>query len=124
MEKVLETLNILGIVYEKYDHPAVFTVEEADAHYKDFYAGKSKNIFIRNQKKDHYYLIVLESSKRINMKEVSAALGERPMSFASPDDLKKYLDLTPGSVSPFGLINNAEKNVKVIIDTDLMKYEK
>ena len=124
MEDVFNVIAELSIPYELLTHPAVFTVEEADIHMSDMEAGKTKNLFVRNKKKTQYYLLVVESTKRINLKEVSQQLQESNLSFASPEDLHKYLGITPGSVSPFGLIHDTEKKVHVVIDSDIMTYER
>ncbi|MDH5532992.1 MAG: prolyl-tRNA synthetase associated domain-containing protein [Candidatus Pacebacteria bacterium] len=118
--KVLKDLNIN---YQKIDHPAVFTTQEADQYQLEEGTCHSKNLFLRNKKKTNYYLVVMEADKKFDIKSFSEKLGEKKLSFASPEDLMKYLHVTPGSVSPFTLINNKEKNVTVFIDQDLMDYK-
>lgn len=124
MQDIYKILAELGITYIKHDHPAVFTVQESDKYYKDIRGGKSKNLFVRNKKGNKHYLIVVESSKKVDLKKMAAALGEPSLGFASEERLMKYLGLTPGSVSPFGLINDLNKEVTVIIDNDLWKYDR
>ncbi len=124
MDKVLGVLKSLNIPYDLHEHPAVFTVAEADPYYQDSSGGKSKNLFLRNRNKSKYYLVIIESSKRINLESLAKNLSEVKLSFASPEDLKNILGLTPGSVSPFGLINDTEKKTTVIIDRDLWKYDR
>ncbi len=121
---IYQVLQDLHIEYEKYEHPAVYTVEEAAQYDRGIDAGNSKNLFLRNAKGDTHYLVILESTKRLNLKRLASLLGESKLSFASPERLMKYLGLTPGSVSPFGLINNTDKLVKVIIDSGLLQYKK
>lgn len=123
MKDIYEILRDIGITFEKYEHPAVFTVKEADKYDRSD-GAHSKNLFLRNKKGNTHYLVVLEASKRINLKELEALLSETGLSFASPERLMKYLGLTPGSVSPFGLVNDTNKEVKVIVDNDLLKSKK
>lgn len=123
MKNIYEVLSRLDIEYQKYEHPAVFTVEEA-SKYDRGDAIHSKNLFLRNKKGDKHYLIVIRSSIKVNIKNLEEKLGEKNLSFASPDRLMKYLGLTPGSVSPFGLINDISKEVNVIVDNGLMLGER
>ena len=125
MEKVFDLLNSLNIEYQVFEHPAVYTAKEAGEQYKlgsDF--GESKNLFLRNKKGDKHYLIIIEATKQLDLKKIEEKINEKNISFASPERLLKYLNLTPGSVSPFGLINDAKKEVLLIIDNNLLKNEK
>lgn len=124
MKSIYDILTDLNIEYEKHDHPPVFTVEEAEQYDSAIYAGKSKNLFLRNKKGKMHYLLVAESTRKINLKKLSSDLSESKLSFASPERLDKYLKITPGSVSPFGLINDSTKTVKVLIDKVLLKHYK
>jgi Ala-tRNA(Pro) deacylase len=124
MHDIYKILDDLQISYEKYDHPAVFTVAEAALYDRGIDAGKSKNLFLRNVKGDTHYLVVMQADKRLDLQRLATLLNESKLSFASEERLVKYLGLTPGSVSPFGLINNADKSVNVIVDNDLLTYEK
>jgi len=123
-QNVYETLAKLDIPYIKYTHPAVFTVEEAVQYWKDESGMHCKNLFFRNNKGDRHFLVILQYSKTLNVREFSLKIERRPMSFASAERLMKYLGLTAGSVSPFGLINDVNKEVEVIIDSDLQLVEK
>lgn len=124
MDSVLKTLKDLGITYTLHEHPAVYTVAEAEQYYRDLKGGKSKNLLLRNKKGDAFYLVVLEASKQLNFNKLAEILNEKRLGFASPENLKDLLVLTPGSVSPFGLINDKEKKVRVVIDQDLWKYDR
>jgi Ala-tRNA(Pro) deacylase len=124
MQDIYQVLNKLNIKYEKYEHPAVFTVEDAQKYDINFDCTKTKNLFLRNKKGDKHYLIVLEGQKRANLKNLETLLGENNLSFASSEKLLKYLGLTPGSVSPFGLINDVNKEVEVVIDKELITSPK
>ena len=120
---IYSVLEGLDIVYEKYEHPAVFTVEEAEKHARGE-GIHSKNLFLRNKKGNKHYLVVIRASKQINIKDLETKLQEKNLSFASPERMMKYLGLIPGSVSPFGLINDVNKEVQVVVDEGLLKSEK
>ncbi|OGD29966.1 MAG: aminoacyl-tRNA deacylase [Candidatus Aminicenantes bacterium RBG_13_63_10] len=117
--KVLEVLDGLGIEYTRREHPPVFTVEQAEEHWTDIEGAHCKNLFLRNKKGNRHYLVILLSRKQADLRGLNEKLDEDRLSFGSPDRLKKYLGLEPGSVSPFGLINDVRKEVIVIVDQDL-----
>jgi Ala-tRNA(Pro) deacylase len=116
---VLEKLTALGIAYERHTHPPIPTVEDALQHWSEIDATHCKNLFLRNQKGDRHYLVVLLHTKRADLRAVADQIGDGKLSFASPERLMKYLGLGPGSVSPFGLINDAQRVVRVVLDRDL-----
>lgn len=111
-------LNDLGINFLKHEHPAVYTVAEANEHRDDITGMHCKNLFMRDKKGRQHFLIVVESSKQVDIKALNQLLGER-LSFASPERLLKYLGLEPGSVSPFGLIQDEDTIVKLLLDQDI-----
>jgi len=117
---VIARLDALGIVYERHEHPPVATVEEAEAHWTGIDATHCKNLFLRNQKGNRHYLVVLMHSKKADLRKVADQIGDGKLSFASPERLLTHLGLTPGSVSPFGLINDRDHAVRVVLDRDLM----
>ncbi|HTM26783.1 MAG TPA: prolyl-tRNA synthetase associated domain-containing protein [Vicinamibacterales bacterium] len=121
---VYAALDALGIAYERYEHPAVFTAEDASTHWNPIPGTQCKNLFLRNKKGDRHYLVVLEISKRADLKDLVRLLGDDRLSFGSPERLMDRLGLTPGSVSPFGLINDADGSVRVLIDRDLKGAER
>jgi Ala-tRNA(Pro) deacylase len=123
MSDIYHILSTLNIHYEKYEHPPVFTVEEAEKYDRGD-AVHSKNLFLRNKKGNRHYLVVTAASKQINIKELETKLEEKNLSFASSERLLNYLGLTPGSVSPFGLINDMNKEVQVVVDQDLLRGDK
>lgn len=118
---VYQALEDLGIRWTRYEHPAVFTVEEAERHWSEIPATHCKNLFLRNKKGTTHYLAVVESSRRVDIGALTARLDEDRLSFGSPERLAQYLGLTPGSVSPFGLIHPAAKDVRVVIDAGLRR---
>jgi Ala-tRNA(Pro) deacylase len=112
-------LEELGIAFERHEHPPVATVEEAERHWGGIDATHCKNLFLRNQKGNRHYLVVLMHSKRADLRVVADQVGDGKLSFASPERLMTHLGLTPGSVSPFGLINDRDHSVRVVLDRDL-----
>jgi len=115
---VVARLRELGIDYTRHEHPPVATVEEAEAHWAGIDATHCKNLFLRNQKGSRHYLVVLPASKRADLRAVAEQIGDGKLSFASPERLMTHLGLTPGSVSPFGLINDGRHEVRVVLDRD------
>jgi hypothetical protein len=104
---VVERLRDLGIAFERHEHPPVATVEQAAEHWAGIDAAHCKNLFLRNQKGDRHYLLILEHSKKADLRAVANQIGDGKLSFGSPERLLKHLGLTPGSVSPFGLIHDS-----------------
>ena len=122
-KKVYEVLKELDINFEKKEHPAVFTCEEAKEFTGDMIGVHTKNLFLRNNKGNKHYLIVTKNNKTLNIKEFEKKIGEKNMSFASKERLMKYLGLTPGGVSIFGLINDETNCVKLIFDRSILENE-
>jgi Ala-tRNA(Pro) deacylase len=121
---VCSALDGLGITYQLYTHPPVFTAEEAAEHWASIPATGVKNLFLRNKKGDRHYLVILEVSRQADLKQLVRVIGDDRLSFGSPERLMAKLGLTPGSVSPFGLINNADGRVIVIVDVGLRRAER
>ena len=117
-QSVQARLQELGIAFTRHAHPAVATVEEAAEHWAGIDATHCKNLFLRNQKGNRHYLVVLMALKKADLKAVANQIGDGKLSFASPERLMTHLGLTPGSVSPFGLINDREHAVRVVLDRD------
>jgi Ala-tRNA(Pro) deacylase len=117
--KVYAALGSLGISYDLYDHPPVFTGEEAAVHWAGIPAARVKNLFLRNKKGDRHYLVILGIEKEADLRKLVKIIGDDRLSFGSPERLMKYLGVEPGSVTPFGLINDTSKAVRVIVDADL-----
>ena len=123
MQYVYQKLEELKIEYENHDHPAVFTSEEASKYWKDIKGAHCKNLFLRNNKGNQHYLVVVGFHKQVQLKTMEKTIGATRLSFASEKRLDKYLKIKPGSVSPFGLINDVENHVQVILDAELEKAE-
>ena len=117
--KVLDVLDSLGIAYVRHEHPPVFTVEDADKYWTELKGTHCKNLFLRNKKGNRHYLVVASTSREIDLRRLNRMLEEDRLSFGSPERLARCLGLGPGSVSPFGLINDAAKEVRVIVDRNL-----
>jgi Ala-tRNA(Pro) deacylase len=117
---VVARLTELAIPFTRHEHPPVATVEEATLHWGGIDATHCKNLFLRNQKGDRHYLVVLMASKRADLKAVAGQIGDGKLSFASPERLMSHLGVTPGSVSPFGLINDRQHQVRVVLDGDFL----
>lgn len=122
--RVYAALDALGISYERHEHPPVFTAEEAAVHWAALAGTKCKNLFLRNKKGNRHYLVILEISKAADLRQIVKLVGDDRLSFGSPERLLNELGLTPGSVSPFGLINDEDGSVRVLIDADLRGAER
>jgi len=122
--ELYDLLNKLDIKFEYYEHPPLATIDDALAYWDNIDAGKCKNIFFRNHKGNRHYLVILEHLSQLNIHDLEKRLKQGKLSFSSDKRLKKYLGLEPGSVSPFGLINDTEKHVHLFIDEKLMDYQK
>jgi Ala-tRNA(Pro) deacylase len=118
-QKVYDALGILGIPYVRHEHPPVFTVEQAAIHWAGVTGAHCKNLFVRNKKGNHHYLIIAEMLKKIDLRTVAKKLGDDRLSFASDERLARFLGLRPGEVSPFGLLQDEAREVVVVIDEDL-----
>ena len=118
-KKVYEVLEYLKIPYLKYEHIPVYTIEEANQLNLDMQGQHCKNLFIRDKKGEKHYLVIIHESKKVDLKSLSKQIESTNLSFASEERLLRYLGLTPGAVSPFGLVNDIEKHVEVLLDRDL-----
>jgi Ala-tRNA(Pro) deacylase len=123
-KELYEIFNKLGIGFEYHEHPPLATIEDAKIHWKDYNSGRCKNIFFRNHKGNRHYLVILEHLRQLNIRDLEKRLRQGKLTFASDQRLMRYLSVEPGSVSPFGLINDREKHVHLFIDEKLRSYEK
>ncbi len=123
-KRVYDFLAGLGIAYDRHEHPPVFTVEQAELHWAGISGAHCKNLFLRNKKGNHHYLVILLGSKKADLRRLEKELDEDRLSFGSAERLLRCLGLEAGSVSPFGLINDREKEVRVVIDEDLKTYDR
>ena len=123
-EPVYAKLRSLGIGFDRHEHPPVATAEEAEQHWAGIDAMHFKNLFLRNQKGTRHYLVIVRHLKRADLRGIANQLGDGKLSFASPERLMKHLGVTPGSVSPFGLIHDGGQVVRVAIDRDLKSADR
>ena len=121
-EDIYNKLDKMGISYKIVEHGAVYTIEEALDKKIENKDKIVKNLFIRDDKKQNYYLLLVPSLKRVNLKELRKKINSRPLSFASIYDLEKYLVLKKGAVSPLGVFNDIKRIVKVIIDKEILSF--
>lgn len=121
-EEIVRFLREGGYVFDMVEHEAVFTMEGMEALELPFGDDVVKNLFLRDDKKRNYYLVVMPEDKPANLKELRARLEARPLRFASEDDLGQYLGLRGGAVSPFGVLNDEEAVVQVVFDEELRDY--
>ncbi len=119
-----DLLRQLGISFDYYAHPPAPTIDEARKYWKDIEAAHCKNLFFRNHKGNKHYLVIIEHTHDLAIRDLEQRLKQGKISFASEDRMKRYLGLTPGSVSPFGLINDTGRHVHLFIDQNLKKSEK
>ena len=117
-------LRELGIAFTRHVHPPVPTVEVAAQYWSAIDATHCKNLFLRNQKGNRHCLVIVEHLKKADLRSVADQIGDGKLSFGSPERLMTHLGLTPGSVSPFGLINNSDHAVRVVLDRGLKSAER
>jgi Uncharacterized conserved protein len=122
--ELYQLLEKLEIQFEYHEHPPLATIEDAKIHWKNYNSGRCKNIFFRNHKGDRHYLVILEHLRQLNIRDLEKRLKQGKLTFASDQRLKKYLGVEPGSVSPFGLINDAVKHVHLFIDEKLNEFDR
>jgi len=123
-QRVYAELARLGITFESYEHPAVFNSDDVDKYWRAIPATPVKNLFLRNKKGNREYLVILGVDKRADLKQLVKIIGDDRFSFGSPERLMQTLGVTPGSVSPFGLLHEGSRDVRVIIDQDLRHAER
>lgn len=121
--RVYDFLDKLGVQYQRIDHEAAMTMEacgEIDRVLGDN-TTICKNLFLCNRQETDFYLLLMPGDKPFKTKDLSAQIHSARLSFAKPEYMEKYLDITPGSVSVLGLMNDSEKKVQLLIDEDVMK---
>ena len=127
--RVYDFLDSLGINYQRIDHEAAMTMEACEEIDRTLSEGEEnsvaicKNLFLCNRQETEFYLLLIPGDKPFKTKYLSAQIGSSRLSFAKPEYMEKYLDITPGSVSVLGLMNDHEKKVRLLIDEDVLKDE-
>jgi len=122
-ERVYDLLDKLKISYEGVDHAAADTIEACEAVDQALDIAMCKNLFLRNQQKTTFFLLLMPGDKKFMTKDLSKQLNISRLSFAEPEYMEKYLDITPGSVSVLGLMNDLDWYVDLLIDKDLLAHE-
>ena len=121
--KCYDFLDGLGIDYGRIDHEIANTMEACEEIDRVLSATICKNLFLCNRQETDFYLLMIPADKHFKTKDISAQIGSSRLSFAKEEYMQKYLDITPGSVSVLGLLNDTESKVKLLIDEDVVKGE-
>ena len=121
--KSYDLLDSLGIEYERADHEAAMTMEACEAVDEALGARICKNLFLTNRQATAFYLLLIPADKPFKTKDISAQIGSSRLSFGSHELMEELLDITPGSLSILGLMNDLECDVTLLIDQDLLSDE-
>lgn len=126
LEKEIRTydfLDKLNIEYERIDHEELNTMAACEEVDKLLGATICKNLFLCNSQKTNFYLLMMPGDKKFITKELSAQIGSARLSFASSEFMERFLDITPGSVSVMGLMNDNDKQVRLLVDEEVLQGE-
>ncbi|MBQ8801469.1 MAG: prolyl-tRNA synthetase associated domain-containing protein [Clostridium sp.] len=118
-----DLLDGLGVNYWRVDHYAANTIEVCAAIDEVLGATICKNLFLCNRQKTAFYLLMIPGNKVFKTKDLSHQIGSSRLSFAGAEDMEKYLDITPGSVSVLGLMNDKDKQVQLLVDEEILGDE-
>ena len=127
--RVYDLLDSLGVKYQRIDHEAAMTMEACEEIDRTLSKGEEKgvatckNLFLCIRQETDFYLLLIPGDKPFKTKYLSAQIGSSRLSFAKPEYMERYLDITPGSVSIMGLMNDHENKVQLLIDEDVLKDE-
>lgn len=121
--RVYDLLDALGIAYQRIDHEAAMTMEACAAIDEALDAVICKNLLLCNRQQTDFYLLMIPGDKQFKTSALSKQIGSSRLSFASAEHMERLLDITPGSVSVLGLMNDREKQVRLLIDEDVLKGE-
>ena len=116
--QLLQKLNDSQIAFRLHEHEPLFTVSDSEKKRGDIEGVHTKNLFLKNKKRE-YFLFSCEESQSVDLKKLSKSLVLGNLSFAKEDALKEYLNITPGSVTPFGLLNDIGNKVNFFLDNGL-----
>ena len=122
-QQVANKLQELGITFDVVGHPPVFTTEQADSYIEGMEGVRTKSMFLTNRKKTQYYLLIMDDKKRLDMDDFKVQVGADRIRIASLDSLAEKMTLPAGTVSPFGLLNNEEKDILVYFDKDIVSED-
>lgn len=115
-EQTCEALRAMGIEFERVDHPAVCNMAEMAKIDLPHPEAEAKNLFLRDDRREHFFLLTVRGDRRVDLKEFRRAHRTRPLRFASEEELSSLLGLIPGAVTPLGVLNDAEHRVKFFLD--------
>ena len=121
--RVYDFLDSLGISYQRTDHEAAESMNDCNCIDQILDVVICKNLFLCNRQKTDFYLLMMPGDKPFKTRELSAQIGSARLSFASAEDMERYLDILPGSVSVMGLMNDKENHVRLLVDEDVLKGE-
>ena len=121
--RVYDLLDNLGVAYQRIDHEAAMTMEACAAIDEMLDAVICKNLLLCNRQCTDFYLLMIPGGKVFKTSVLSKKIGSSRLSFAAPEYMEQYLDITPGSLSVLGLMNDKEQKVKLLIDADVLKGE-
>jgi Ala-tRNA(Pro) deacylase len=116
-------LSELGIEYQHFTHPAVYSTADIGLLPEKLPGVATKNLFVRDEKRTRYILVCVRSDTRVDLKALGRSLGAKGLTFASPEDMLRLLGLTPGSVCLFGLMHDAERCVEGYIDASISPHD-
>ncbi|MBQ3584084.1 MAG: prolyl-tRNA synthetase associated domain-containing protein [Lachnospiraceae bacterium] len=122
-KRVYDFLDSLSIEYQRIDHEEANTMEACKEIDEALQATVCKNLFLCNTQKTKFYLLMIPGDKKFKTKDISAQINSPRLSFAPPEYMEQFLDITPGSVSVLGLMNDKENQVTLLIDADVVKGE-
>lgn len=122
-KEIFQLLDSKGISYKKIDHEAVYTIKEMDHLGLENMESIAKNLFVRDDKKGQYFLLVLKKDKRLDLKLLQTKRNTRRLSFASEEDLNNILELAKGEVTPLGILNDHGHRVMVLIDVEFKGHD-
>lgn len=121
--RTYDFLDSLGIEYERIDHEEAMTMEVCEAIDIALGATICKNLLLTNRQETDFYLLMIPGDKKFKTKDITSQIGSARLSFASGEYMERFLDITPGSLSILGLMNDKEKKVRLLIDEDVLKGE-
>ena len=123
-QKVADALNELGITFQIVEHEPALTTEQADRFIEGIEGVRTKTMFLTNKKKRNFYLVIMDDAKRLDMDVFKEIVEEKQIKMASAETLNDKMMLPPGVVSPFGLLNNKDKDIHVYFDQDIVSEER
>ena len=121
--RTYDLLDGLGVEYDRVDHAPAMTMEDCKEVDEILESMVCKNLFLCNRQETAFYLLMIPDTKVFHTKDLSAQIHSARLSFAKPEYMEKFLDITPGSVSVLGLMNDTENHVQLLIDEDVLNSE-